>query len=131
MPAEDGEDFEERVLAVVESIPPGSVMSYGDVAEYVGQGGARQVGRVMSRSGGTVPWWRVLHADGAPAPGLEQEALARLRADGAPMRPDGTRVDMARARWDGREVVVPSRARVGRDRWTARHLGDARDGGRP
>lgn len=104
MPAEDGDDFEERVLAAVESIPPGRVMSYGDVAEYVGVGGPRQVGRVMSRSGGSVPWWRVLHADGSPAPGLEDEAIARLRADDTPLRPDGTRADMRRARWDGRPV---------------------------
>jgi alkylated DNA nucleotide flippase Atl1 len=52
------DDFEERVLAVVEAIPPGRVMAYGDIAEYVGEGGPRQVGRVMSLSGGAVPWWR-------------------------------------------------------------------------
>jgi alkylated DNA nucleotide flippase Atl1 len=96
------EDFEERVLAVVEAIPPGRVMSYGDIAEYVGEGGPRQVGRVMSMSGGSVPWWRVLHADGSPPEGHEPEALAQLLADGTPLRPGGLRVDMKRARWDGR-----------------------------
>ncbi|HUR04803.1 MAG TPA: MGMT family protein, partial [Nonomuraea sp.] len=39
--------FAERVLDVVESIPPGMVMSYGDIAEYLGEGGPRQVGQVM------------------------------------------------------------------------------------
>lgn len=96
------DDWEEQVLAAVERIPRGWVMSYGDLAEYVGSGGPRQVGRVMSRSGGSVPWWRVLHADGTPAPGLEAEALDRLRADGVPLRPSGDRVDMRLARWDGR-----------------------------
>jgi alkylated DNA nucleotide flippase Atl1 len=96
------DDFEELVLAVVEQIPPGRVMSYGDVAEYLGRGGPRQVGRVMAHSGGSVPWWRVLHADGSPPPGHEREALALLRADGTPLRSGGARVDMARARWDGR-----------------------------
>jgi len=96
------DDFEERVLAVVEAIPPGQVMAYGDIAEYVGEGGPRQVGRVMAQSGGSVPWWRVLHADGSPPPGHEQEALARLGEDDTPLRADGTRVDMRRARWDGR-----------------------------
>jgi alkylated DNA nucleotide flippase Atl1 len=96
------DDYEERVLAVVEAIPPGLVMAYGDIAEYVGEGGPRQVGRVMSLSGGAVPWWRVLHADGSPPAGHEQEALARLREDDTPLRADGTRVDMRRARWDGR-----------------------------
>ena len=52
-------DFAARVLDVVEAIPPGQVMSYGDIAELLGRGGPRQVGRVMSTSGGGVPWWRV------------------------------------------------------------------------
>ena len=106
MPADPADDdYEERVLAVVESIPPGYVMSYGDIAEYVGTGGPRQVGRVMSRgAGGAVPWWRVVHADGSLTPGLTDEALARLRADDTPLR--GERVDMRRARWDGRRVDV-------------------------
>lgn len=96
------EEFDERVLAVVEAIPPGRVMSYGDIAEYVGEGGPRQVGRVMSLSGGAVPWWRVLHADGSPPAGHEGEALARLLEDGTPLRAGGLRVDMRLARWDGR-----------------------------
>jgi alkylated DNA nucleotide flippase Atl1 len=98
----DHPDYEERVLAVVALIPPGRVMSYGDVAEYLGSGGPRQVGRVMSRGGGDVPWWRVIRADGSPPPGHEAECLAQLRAEATPLRPDGTRVDMRRARWDGR-----------------------------
>jgi alkylated DNA nucleotide flippase Atl1 len=96
------DDFEERVLAVVEAIPPGCVMTYGDIAEYVGEGGPRQVGRVMSLSGGSVPWWRVLHADGSPPAGHEREALAALRADGTALRTGGQRVDMKQARWDGK-----------------------------
>ena len=96
------DDFDERVLAVVEAIPPGRVMTYGDIAEYVGEGGPRQVGRVMSLSGGSVPWWRVLHADGSPPAGHEREALARLIEDGTPLRAGRERVDMRLARWDGR-----------------------------
>jgi alkylated DNA nucleotide flippase Atl1 len=102
MPIMASDDFDERVLSVVEAIPPGQVMSYGDIAEYVGEGGPRQVGRVMSLSGGSVPWWRVLHADGSPPAGLEAEALARLLEDDTPLRAGGQRVDMSRARWDGR-----------------------------
>jgi alkylated DNA nucleotide flippase Atl1 len=36
-----------RILACVEAIPPGRVMSYGDVAEYAGANSARTVGRVL------------------------------------------------------------------------------------
>ncbi|MGZ6071571.1 MAG: MGMT family protein [Myxococcaceae bacterium] len=95
------DDYVEKVLAAVEEIPPGRVMAYGDVAEYVGVSGPRQVGRVMALYGGGVPWWRVLRADGSPAPGHEREALALLRAEGTPLRPGGQRIDMRRARWDG------------------------------
>ncbi len=96
--------YVEQVLEVVESIPRGRVMSYGDVAEWVGSGGPRQVGRVMATYGGGVPWWRCLHADGSPPPGLERETLRRLRADKTPLRPDGQRVDMRLARWDGQPI---------------------------
>jgi alkylated DNA nucleotide flippase Atl1 len=97
------DDFSSDVLDVVDAIPPGRVMAYGDIAEYLGRGGPRQVGRVMAICGGTVAWWRVVHADGSPAPGHERAALARYRAEGTPLRasPDGgaVRVSMRRARW--------------------------------
>ena len=99
---EPPDDFEAAVHAVVRSIPAGRVMSYGDVAEYLGRGGARQVGAVMASSDGELPWWRVMRADGSPPPGHESECLAAQRAEATPMRADGTRVDMHTARWDGR-----------------------------
>jgi len=99
-------EFASRVLDVVDAIPPGMVMSYGDIAEYLGEGGPRQVGRVMALWGGGVPWWRVVHADGSPPPGHERAALARHRDEGTPTRSgaDGrpSRVDMRHARWSGR-----------------------------
>ncbi|GAA4522353.1 MULTISPECIES: MGMT family protein [Nonomuraea] len=94
--------YAERVLDVVDRIPPGKVMSYGDVAEYLGEGGPRQVGRVMSTWGGGVPWWRVVHADGTGAPGHQARCLSHWREEGTPLR--GERVDMRRARWDGRSA---------------------------
>ena len=98
-------DFASRVLDVAESIPPGRVMSYGDIAEYVGEGGPRQVGRVMALWGGGVPWWRVVHADGRLLSGHEREALAQYRREGTPLRrgTDGAphRLDMTKARWHG------------------------------
>lgn len=92
-----GDDFVEQVLTAVEQIPPGRVASYGDIAEYVGSGGPRQVGRVMALHGATVCWWRVIRADGRPASGLEDEALSRLQAEGAPIK--GDRVEITRVRW--------------------------------
>lgn len=90
----------QRILACVELIPAGRVMSYGDVAEYVGTRAARSVGRVLAMDGGTVPWHRVLRSDGTCAEHIRVEQLARLAAEGVPIR--GERVDLAAARWDGR-----------------------------
>lgn len=91
---------DERVTAVldlVDAIPPGRVMSYGDIAEYLGISSPRQVGRVMSTHGHEVPWQRVVMSDGRPAPHHEREQLAQLRVDATPIV--GGRVDMVRARW--------------------------------
>jgi alkylated DNA nucleotide flippase Atl1 len=92
------EDYVEAVLALVEQVPPGRVMTYGALAEAVGSGGPRQVGKVMSTYGGAVPWWRVVHADGSPALCHDGEAVALLRSEGAPVRLSG-RLDMAAAMW--------------------------------
>jgi alkylated DNA nucleotide flippase Atl1 len=98
-------DFASQVLELADSIPPGRVLSYGDVAEYLGQGGPRQVGRVMALWGGGAPWWRVVHADGSLLAGHERAALERYRVEGTPVRlgRDGrpARVDMRSARWGG------------------------------
>ena len=96
------DDYASQVLDVVDSIPPGRVMSYGDIAEYLAQGGGpRQVGRVMSGYGGAVPWWRVVHSDGTPPPGHDSRAVKEYLAEGTPLRlaRPPVRVDMRRARW--------------------------------
>ena len=90
----------ERVLACVELIPPGRVMSYKDVAEFVGLRGARHVGRVLAYDGGTVGWHRVLRSNGTCAEHLRATQLELLAAEGVPIR--NGKVDMAAARWDGR-----------------------------
>lgn len=94
-------DLAEAVLAAVDRIPAGKVMAYGDVAELVGIRSPRFVGQVMSRYGGGVPWHRVVTASGAPAGHHLQEQLALLVAEGVPLNAGRTKVDMARARWDG------------------------------
>lgn len=99
------EEYVERVLSVVERIPPGTVLAYGDIAELLGEGGPRQVGWVMSHYGGGVPWWRVVRADGSPHEANAGEAIRQLRSEGTPFRPSDavTRVDMRQARWDGKK----------------------------
>jgi alkylated DNA nucleotide flippase Atl1 len=103
-------EYAERVLEVAELIPPGRVMTYGDVAEWLGEGGPRQVGRVMALYGGAVPWWRVVRSDGVLLPGHELDAMAHYRAESTPLRDASRtseghvpRLDMRRARWNGEE----------------------------
>lgn len=105
-------DFGGAVLHVVDGIPPGHVMTYGDVAAELGSRGARAVGRVMAIEGSSVAWWRVVRADGRPPAGHEAEALARYRAEGTPLLgasadsrsgagtdPLAYRLDLRAARW--------------------------------
>jgi alkylated DNA nucleotide flippase Atl1 len=104
-PAGRVDDFAGRVLDVVDAIPPGQVMSYGDVAEFLGDGGPRQVGRVLALWGGGVAWWRVVHADGSLLAGHEHVALAHYKREGTPLRQAAggglPRVDMRQARVRG------------------------------
>jgi alkylated DNA nucleotide flippase Atl1 len=104
-------DFVERVLAIVGTIPSGMVMAYGDVADAIGEHpdltdtipayGARLVGRVMSRFGGDVAWWRVLRASGQPPKFHEAEAWSHYLAEGTPLTgsEENYRIDMKQARF--------------------------------
>ncbi len=100
-PAYDPADYVEAVLELVERIPPGRVMSYGAIAEYLyprfGRGSARRVGTIMARYGGPVPWHRVVTGGGRTPPGHELAARARLESEGVSLR--GSRVVMAQCAW--------------------------------
>ena len=79
------------VLDRVRAIPPGFVRTYGDVSP----GAPRFAGTVLfGCDDPTVPWWRIVRADGSLAKGDRQRAL--LEAEGVPFR--GARVDMRVAR---------------------------------
>jgi methylated-DNA-protein-cysteine methyltransferase related protein len=95
------QEYVEEVLALVERIPEGRVMSYGAIADALadtsGRNSARQVGSIMARHGGGVPWHRVVNSAGRLPPGHEREARQRLLAEGVPLK--GERVDMFRASW--------------------------------
>ena len=58
--------FSEKILQVVDSVPSGKVVSYGQVALYVGiPRAARQVGWILRQSEGKdIPWWRVINNEG-------------------------------------------------------------------
>lgn len=105
-----GPGFHGKVFAVVRSIPPGRVATYGQIAAVLGSPRvARQVGWALAASGQAVPpvpWHRVVNARGgvstreAPPAELDQRTL--LEAEGIRFRPSGT-IDLARYRWEGPE----------------------------
>ncbi|WP_144659743.1 MGMT family protein [Paenarthrobacter nicotinovorans] len=102
-------EYVTAVLAVVDLVPPGAAVSYGDVAELLGAGGPRQVGAVMSHYGSAVAWWRVLRASGEAPAGHEADALRHYLEEATPLHGayqafmltgEGRwRVDLALARW--------------------------------
>jgi methylated-DNA-protein-cysteine methyltransferase related protein len=84
-------DREARILARIRETPPGFVRAYGDVSP----GAPRFAGTVLAGCDDpTVPWHRIVRADGSLAKGARQRAL--LEAEGVPFR--GERVDMRVAR---------------------------------
>lgn len=94
----DFDEFAEAVYDVVDTIPVGRVVTYGDIAEYLGQGGPRRVARAMALCQGAVSWHRVIRSNGVPAVQVRTRQLELLAAEGTPIL-DGSRVDLRRARW--------------------------------
>ncbi|MDH6237933.1 alkylated DNA nucleotide flippase Atl1 [Cryobacterium sp. CG_9.6] len=92
-----------HVLSIVEAIPPGRVMTYGDVAAVLGSRAARGVGQIMAHYGSDLPWWRVIRAGGHPPTAHEDEAREHYLAEGTPLVSRAGvqtyRVDYAAARW--------------------------------
>jgi alkylated DNA nucleotide flippase Atl1 len=84
-------DLTERILARIRATPEGFVRSYGDVSP----GAPRAAGAVLSAcEDATVPWHRIVRADGSLARGARQREL--LEREGVPFK--GERVDMRVAR---------------------------------
>lgn len=62
--------YRERVFKLVQRIPRGRVMTYGQVAAILGEGYTpRTVGFVMHSAEGDLPWHRVINAQGACSTG--------------------------------------------------------------
>jgi methylated-DNA-protein-cysteine methyltransferase related protein len=91
-----------RIYRLVSRIPPGRVLSYGDVGRIVGLG-PRQVAAAMRDCPAGLPWHRVVGAGGrirVPGEGawLQRE---RLMAEGVRFRGQGFSYELYR--WKGRK----------------------------
>lgn len=93
-------DYREPVLKLVASIPAGRFTTYGSLAKVMGIN-PRHVARILANldetDATTLPWHRVLGAEGRLSPnlpgGLHEEQKTRLEAEGIAVNAKGYLVD--------------------------------------
>lgn len=98
------EAFTRKVIHVIQNIPSGKVMTYGQIAAHAGSPrGARQVARLLHSMSSkyNLPWHRVINAAGKISIQDEnhrqiQEAL--LQGEGVEIK--AAKVDLTRYRFD-------------------------------
>src|SRR5918912_3690646 len=101
--------YRERVYEIVQRIPRGRVMTYGQIAEILGEGYTpRTVGFVMhSADEETTPWQRVINSQGACSTGrltLPHDRQQRmLEAEGVEFDARG-RCNLGHYRWTPEEI---------------------------
>jgi methylated-DNA-protein-cysteine methyltransferase-like protein len=105
-----GLSFLRAVWRLVRRVPPGRVVTYGQIAALLGRPrAARAVGRAMRECPGDVPWHRVVNASGGISARARMESMLTQRMllirEGVPLR--NGRVRLTRHRWQptGRSAV--------------------------
>jgi len=95
--------FFKQVYTIVEQIPYGKVVSYGQIALMLGRPrAAREVGWAMRFCPDHLPWQRVVIKDGSITGGAYAEIRkALLESEDVVFLPDG-RVDISECQWDGK-----------------------------
>ncbi|MDX1600557.1 MAG: MGMT family protein [Anaerolineales bacterium] len=122
---EDRTEFDQLVYALVRKIPPGKIMTYGDIADWIPcplgldpaayrRIRARWVGYALSRCPADVPWHRVVNASGRPSPrrsGSHHAQMSLLEQENTPLASQ-QRVDLSVARWEPTEHPLSPEGRV-------------------
>lgn len=91
-------DFPNRVLDIIRAVPPGQVVTYGQVAALAGYPRrARHVGKALRNCPSDVPWHRVLGAGGSVRLDPPQRQLELLRGEGVLTRTG--RVSLKKYQW--------------------------------
>ncbi len=89
MSEEGTAQFRRRVYEIVAAIPPGRVMSYGQIALIAGfPGHARHVGAAMKHAPQGLPCHRVVNSAGRTAPGFTAQR-PRLEKEGVTFSKSG------------------------------------------
>ena len=111
--------YRERVYRIIRQIPAGRVMTYGQIADLLGEGyTARTVGFVMHAADEHDPWHRVINSQGACSTGRvllphnKQQRL--LEAEGIEFDARN-RCDLGRYRWSPDGTAEQSATGVDRD----------------
>ncbi len=81
-PPENPTEFQRAVIAVVASLRPGDVATYGEVAEEAGHPGSAQAVANVMRQVPDLPWWRVIPSSGRLYRTHRRTQEPLLRADG-------------------------------------------------
>jgi len=95
--------YMDKVLQIINMVPAGKVVSYGQVALMAGTPrGARFVGGVLCFRGDNTPWWRVINNAGRISTTcLDHTATTqkeKLRAEGVEVS-EKLKIDIERFRW--------------------------------
>ena len=95
---------EKSLYGVLAAVPPGRVVTYGQLAELAGlPGSARIVGRILSNlpEGTKLPWHRVINAAGKISLGEDNPSFkiqrARLQEEGVVL--NNNRVSLKKFNW--------------------------------
>ena|SRR5712691_6210690 len=109
-------DYRERVYRIVRSIPRGRVMTYGQLAEILGEGYTpRTIGFVMHASNDKTPWHRVINAQGACSTGrvvLPHDKQQRMLEDEGISFNERGRCDLRSYLWIPDETKAERRDRL-------------------
>jgi methylated-DNA-protein-cysteine methyltransferase related protein len=96
--------LEQRVYTVLAAVPPGSVVTYGQVAELAGlPRAARMVGRILGNlpKGTELPWHRVVNAAGKISLAEDSPSFklqkARLQEEGVVL--NNNRINLKKFNW--------------------------------
>jgi methylated-DNA-protein-cysteine methyltransferase-like protein len=115
---EEDKAFRQRVEAIVAQIPPGRVMTYGQLAALCGNArAARIVGGVAHFGDPALPWQRVVNKQGGLAagyPGGRSAHAEHLRLEGVMIADDHV-VDVDSLLWwpsDSGSIAGPRQGRL-------------------
>ncbi len=100
----DDKNYRERVYEIVRQIPVGKVMTYGQIADILGEGyTARTVGFVMhAAQTESVPWQRVINSQGGCSTGklfLPYNVQQKILEDEGVFFNDKGKCDLEKYRW--------------------------------